>query len=172
MTPLRLLVIVLSLVALAGCGSATNLPSAFDGQPNILLIVADNLGYGDLGQHHTHNYYSEILSPNGERGALDNKLPKGEIGSAAGYSVERNEYSHDLIADEALGFIAQSVDRPFFLALTLTIPHANDKGHELGMEVPDLGVYADKPWPEPVKRHAAMISRMDADIVRLMSELE
>jgi arylsulfatase A-like enzyme len=40
------------------------------------------------------------------------------------------------------------------------------------MEVPDLGIYADKPWPDPVKGHAAMISRMDADIGRLMSELE
>jgi arylsulfatase A-like enzyme len=39
------------------------------------------------------------------------------------------------------------------------------------MEVPDFGIYADKDWPEPQKGHAAMITRMDADIGKLLDRL-
>lgn len=40
------------------------------------------------------------------------------------------------------------------------------------MEVPDWGPYADLDWPEPQKGHAAMISRMDADVGRLIDKLK
>ena len=43
-------------------------------------------------------------------------------------------------------------------------------GRAAGMEVPDYG-HTDKDWPEPQKGHAAMISRMDADVGRLMERL-
>jgi arylsulfatase len=46
---------VLSLLALAACAS----PTPPDSRPNILLIVADDLGYGDLGA-----YGSDIRTPN------------------------------------------------------------------------------------------------------------
>jgi arylsulfatase A-like enzyme len=39
------------------------------------------------------------------------------------------------------------------------------------MEVPDLGEYASLDWPEPQKGHAAMITRMDGDIGRLLALL-
>ena len=39
------------------------------------------------------------------------------------------------------------------------------------MEVPELGQYADRDWPEPEKAHAAMISRMDRDVGRLLARL-
>ena len=39
------------------------------------------------------------------------------------------------------------------------------------MEVPDLGPYAREAWPAPEKGKAAMISRMDADVGRLMAKL-
>jgi arylsulfatase A-like enzyme len=38
--------------------------------------------------------------------------------------------------------------------------------------VPDLGVYKDTDWPAPQKGHAAMISRMDADVGRLFDRLK
>jgi arylsulfatase A-like enzyme len=40
------------------------------------------------------------------------------------------------------------------------------------MEVPSWGQYTDLNWPEPQKGHAAMITRMDADIGRLVEKLE
>jgi arylsulfatase A-like enzyme len=40
------------------------------------------------------------------------------------------------------------------------------------MEVPDYGIYADKDWPAPQKGHAAMISRMDRDVGRILELLE
>ncbi len=128
--------------------------------------------YGYLGQRHAHNYYPEFLFRNGERVPLDNEMPEPKRGDGAGYAVVRNQYSHDLIAQEALGFIERSAEQPFFLLLTLTIPHANNEGREKGMEVPDFGVYADRDWPEPQKGHAAMISRMDSDIGRLLAKLD
>jgi arylsulfatase A-like enzyme len=39
------------------------------------------------------------------------------------------------------------------------------------MEVPSLGDYAELDWPEPQKGHAAMISRLDADVGRLLARL-
>jgi arylsulfatase A-like enzyme len=40
------------------------------------------------------------------------------------------------------------------------------------MEVPSLKPYADRDWPEPQKGHAAMITRMDRDIGRLLAKLK
>jgi uncharacterized sulfatase len=39
------------------------------------------------------------------------------------------------------------------------------------MEVPDVGPYADKDWPDPQKGHAAMITRLDRDVGRLFAKL-
>ncbi|MFH1921670.1 MAG: sulfatase-like hydrolase/transferase, partial [Planctomycetota bacterium] len=84
-------------------------------------------------------------------------------------------YSHDLVAAEALRFVDQNKDRPFFLYLALTIPHANNEATRLvgnGQEVPDFGIYADKDWSDPDKGQAAMITRMDGDVGRLLDRLK
>src|SRR5439155_355868 len=60
----------------------------------------------------------------------------------------------------------------FFLYYSPTLPHANNEGKQNGMEVPDLGQYANTDWPPPQKAHAAMISRLDSDIGRLMDLLK
>jgi arylsulfatase A-like enzyme len=127
--------------------------------------------FGYLGQRHAHNYYPEFLFRNEERVPLNNKLPEPVRGDGAGVAVEKNDYSHDLIAAEALEFVELQKENPFFLCLTLTIPHANNEAKKEGMEVPDLGDYADRDWPEPQKGHAAMISRMDADLGRLFAKI-
>ena len=43
---------------------------------------------------------------------------------------------------------------------------------QIGMEVPDFGIYKDKDWPEAQKAHAAMITYLDKDVGRILSELE
>jgi len=91
-----------------------------------------------------------------------------------GLASKKVDYSHDIFSQGALTFI-ESKDRPFFLFLSYTIPHANNEAGQFGqhgMEVPDLGIYADKEWPEPEKAKAAMISRLDRDIGRILAELK
>jgi arylsulfatase A-like enzyme len=126
--------------------------------------------FGYLDQHHAHNYYPNFLLRNEQRVELKNVVPQpGEFGQ--GVAAKKVEYSHDLIMDEALGFIDRHKAQPFFLYLALTIPHANNEAGKAGMEVPELGEYADRDWPEPQKAHAAMIGRMDRDVGRLLERL-
>jgi arylsulfatase A-like enzyme len=130
-----------------------------------------DLFYGYLDQHHAHNYYPSFLVRNESRVALNNVVPReGKFGQ--GVASKKVDYSHDLITREALAFVDRHHDRPFFLYWSLTIPHANNEARAKGMEVPDYGIYRDRAWPEPQKGHAAMITRMDSDVGRLLARLE
>lgn len=134
--------------------------------------------YGYLNQIKAHNYYPDFLWRNEEKVPLrneniiaDRSYAKG-IGSAA---TTRIDYSHDLFTQEALNFVEQNKENPFFFYLAYTIPHANNEHwivDQHGLEVPDYGEYADLDWPEAQKGHAAMISRMDRDIGLLLSTLK
>ncbi|MCI0357301.1 MAG: arylsulfatase [Planctomycetaceae bacterium] len=127
--------------------------------------------FGFLNQHHAHNYYPAYFFRGEERVPLKNVVPgKGEFG--VGVASEKVEYSADLITAEALAWIDEVKGRPFFLYYAVTLPHANNEGGREGMEVPDLGQYARTDWPAPQKAHAAMISRLDADVGRLMEKLK
>ncbi|MCA9270046.1 MAG: arylsulfatase [Planctomycetales bacterium] len=127
--------------------------------------------YGYLDQHHAHNYYPTFLVRDENRVKLDNVVPgQGEFGQ--GVATEKRQYSDDLIVAEALAFIDRNKDKPFFLYLASTLPHANNEAGKAGMEIPSYGAYADKDWPEPQKGHAAMISRLDADVGSLLERLK
>ena len=104
--------------------------------------------FGYNCQLRAHEYYPDHLWRNDEIVPLDGKT-----------------YSHDLMANEALEFVRRSKDQPFFLYLAFTIPHQK-------LQVPDLGPYENEAWPENLKTIAAMITRMDRDIGRLMSLLK
>ena len=129
--------------------------------------------YGYLNQRHAHNYYPDFLWRNQKKVMLPNEQSPNN-----GVAKTKKVYSHDLIMEEALKWVRQHKDEPFFLYLALTIPHANNEASpnrskfaKHGMEVPDLLQYAKENWPEPQKAHAAMISYMDRDIGRLMALL-
>ncbi|MDG2407622.1 MAG: arylsulfatase [Pirellulales bacterium] len=127
--------------------------------------------FGYLDQSHAHNYYPTFLIRDTEREPLDNVVPRpGKQGQ--GVASEKKTYSHDLIMEEALRFVDQNHDKPFFLYLPVTIPHANNEAGDAGMEVPGLGIYADRDWPEPEKGRAAMITYLDRDVGRLMQKLK
>lgn len=127
--------------------------------------------FGYLCQRHAHNYYPEFLFENQQRVPLRNKVAEPRE-DGAGVAVEKVDYSHDLIAEKALAFIERHRKGPFFLYMAVTIPHANNEAGKAGMEVPDVGIYADKDWPDPQKGHAAMISRLDRDMGRLLDLLK
>lgn len=128
--------------------------------------------YGYLDQSEAHNYYPEVLYRNEKA----EPQPGNVVGKQKRVSTKRETYSHDQCTKEALAFISrQKKDKPFFLNIAWTIPHANnERGRALGdgMEVPDLGAYADKDWPNPEKGFAAMISRMDADVGKIVALLK
>lgn len=143
--------------------------------------------YGYLNQRHAHNYYPTFLIRNQEKVPLKNTVAtewaakqKAENlpDDGAGWAPPegRIEYSHDLIADEAINWVDQKAggEQPFFLYLALTIPHANNEGTRgtgNGQEVPNYGIYSEEDWTEPNKGQAAMITRMDRDIGRLLAKL-
>jgi arylsulfatase A-like enzyme len=121
--------------------------------------------FGFFSQVHAHNYYPEHLM-DGETAWLC----RGNMG------LQRKDYAPDLFTARALQFLEkQDGSNPFFLHLCYTAPHANNEmGRDSGdgMEVPSYGPYANLPWPRPEKGFAAMISRMDADIGRILETLK
>jgi arylsulfatase A-like enzyme len=127
--------------------------------------------YGYLNQRHAHNYYPTFLWRNEEKVKLRNTVPN-EDGEGSGVSDNKLDYSHDLFTREAIGFLEKNAGGPFFLYLSYTLPHANNEARAKGMEVPDLGEFAGKDWPDAEKAKAAMITRMDRDIGRLMEGLK
>ncbi len=133
--------------------------------------------FGFLTQGHAHNYYPDYLFRGEQRVSLRNEQAPAAPSSGrygAGYAVKKLEYAHDLFVDDALRWLEQAGERPFFLYLALTIPHANNEAFAAtgdGQEVPDYGPYANEPWSTPAKGQAAMISRMDTDIGRLLDKL-
>lgn len=110
------------------------------------------LGY--LNQNHAAYYYTDFLDENdGIR-----ELPQNSNG-------RRGIYSNDLMADFAVDFIRRHREHPFFLYLPFTIPHNR-------MEVPEVGAYAKRTdWPEDARIYAAMITRLDGYVGRLLAEL-
>ncbi|MGE3314486.1 MAG: arylsulfatase [Planctomycetaceae bacterium] len=127
--------------------------------------------FGYLDQHHAHNYYPAFLWRNETRADLKNVVP-GEGPFGSGVASTKVEYSPDLIANEALAFIDRNKDRQFFLYFASTLPHANNEAGKRGMETPDYGEYESREWPDAQKGHAAMISRLDSDVGRILDRLE
>lgn len=133
--------------------------------------------FGYLDQVLAHNYFPEYLLRNGEKEVLDNEVRYLDstawhrgLGS---YSVRKNEYSHDLMTAEALRFIRSHRDSLFFLYLPYTIPHDNGEEAEgERQEVPGFGIYDGMDWPKERKGYAAMISRLDRDVGRIMDLLQ
>ena len=79
-------------------------------------------------------------------------------------------YADSLFIEEAQRYISEESDKPFFLVVSLTAPHANNSNAT--MEVPDLGQYADKSeWTLANKRFAAKVTLMDTHVGQILDEL-
>jgi arylsulfatase A-like enzyme len=131
--------------------------------------------FGYLNQGHAHNHYPSFLYRNTEKVPLPNDLVQVGSHEGSGYAKNPKVYAGDLFAEEARAFVERNRTRPFFLFYSMVTPHANnERSRELGEgnEVPDLGVYAGKPWHDSAKRHAAMVTRMDRDVGDLIAHLK
>jgi arylsulfatase A len=126
--------------------------------------------YGYNCQRHAHTHYPKDLYRNAERFELKgNDGAKGEL------------YTQDLFEQEALTFLANTMDKPFFLYLPLTVPH-------VAIQVPEdsLKEYAGKLGPDPAydgskgyrahpvphAGYAAMVTRMDRTVGRILDKLK
>ncbi len=129
--------------------------------------------FGYLNQVHAHNHFPDYLWRNEQRIALPNVVtPVGNRGG--GYATQAVQFADDLFAEEALAFVKSNKSRPFFLYWSMVTPHANnERARELGngAHVPDYGPYAARDWPAADKGHAAMVSRLDASVGRLLETL-
>ena len=119
--------------------------------------------FGYLNQGHAHNSYPEHLWQN-----------QDEYLITENWFNRRKVFAPDLFTEKALGFIRRRDPRPFFLYLTYTVPHAdNELGAYSGngMEVPSDEPYSSQSWPQVEKNFAALVTRMDRDIGRILATL-
>lgn len=129
-----------------------------------------DLFYGYNCQREAHNYYPDHLWRNDQRVVLEGN-DRGLTGK---------QYSHDLIEAEMLKFIRENKDKPFFAYAPFTIPH-------LALQVPEdslseyVGKWDDPPYdgkngylphPHPRAAYAAMVTRMDRSVGRILALLK
>ncbi|MBY0528345.1 MAG: arylsulfatase [Gemmataceae bacterium] len=128
-----------------------------------------DLFFGYNCQGHAHSYYPTYLWRNDKQVMIEGN--DGKTGKT---------YSHDLIEAEALTFLKDNKDKPFFLFVPFTVPH-------MAMQVPEdslkeyLGKWDDPPYKggkgyvphdTPRAAYAAMVTRMDRSVGRIMEQLK
>ena len=126
--------------------------------------------FGYNCQRHAHNHYPTYIRKNRERIPLEGN-PGGPTGK---------HHTHDLMEAEALKFIEQNAARPFFLYLPFTIPHAAIQVPEDSLaeyrgkwdDPPYTGGQGYQPHPTPRAAYAAMITRMDRSVGRILERLK
>jgi arylsulfatase A len=124
--------------------------------------------YGYNCQRQAHTHYPEYLWRDSSRFTI----PENEDG-------KRQIHSHELLTKDALHFIKENKEKPFFLYLAYVVPHA-----ELAAPEEYMKQYRDK-FPEkafkgghyykqdtPNAAYAAMISMMDADVGKIRKLLK
>lgn len=149
--------------------------------------------FGYNCQGHAHSYYPAFLRVNQEEFPLENDPPvPGHAGLAKGadpadpasYDVFKGQdYASDRINDQALDFIRENRDRPFFLYYPSLIPH-------VALHIPDehLEPYLAEKWNDPPftrsggygytphftprAAYAAMITRLDTYVGKVLDLVE
>lgn len=129
--------------------------------------------YGYLNQQHAHNHFPDFLWQNEQRVRLRNEMTAvGDTG--AGYATTAVEFADDLFAERALRFVESNRQQPFFLFWSMVTPHANNertRALKNGAHVPDFGPYTNVEWSEQDRGHAAMITRLDSYVGRMLDRL-
>lgn len=128
-----------------------------------------DLFYGYNCQRHAHNHYPTYLWRNDRREGLDND------GTHSG-----RQHSHDMFEAEVLKFIQANKDRPFFLYLPFTIPHVSIQVPEDSLkeylnkwdDPPYRGGKGYQPHEHPRAAYAAMVTRMDRSVGRILDLLK
>ena len=149
--------------------------------------------FGYNCQRHAHSYYPSYLWSDDKRIALENEppipghasLPKDlDAGKVASYKqFKGQDYAPDRINEQALKFIREHRDEPFYLYYPTLIPH-------VALHVPDEDLkpylalkwidppftraagYGYTPHFKPRAAYAAMITRLDTYVGRILDLLK
>ena len=124
--------------------------------------------YGYYDQVHAHSFYPPYLIKNSEEVVMP-----GNQGGRAGKT-----YTQYPIMEEALQFIRQNKDKPFFCYLPITPPHGM---YDIPKDDPAWELYKDEEWikdpaiSQDTKNYAAMVTMVDhslKQVLDLLSELK
>lgn len=132
--------------------------------------------FGYNCQSLAHNYYPDHLWKNDQRIALPENLAADAV------------YSADLIHQQAIKFLREQHDQPFFLFLPYTLPHASLYGPHDSIYQHYVAKFNEQPQPLPASARktdykqdehphaafAAMVTRLDhyvGEILRTVHEL-
>lgn len=121
--------------------------------------------FGYLNQVHAHNYYPDYLWRDGQRFPLPGNVVEN------GVAHRREVYSPDLLTNAVIDWLSTPRGRPFFLFVPYILPHANNEAGQDGMEVPTDEPYGGQAWPQPQKNYAAMVTRLDGYVGRIVEAL-
>jgi arylsulfatase A-like enzyme len=113
--------------------------------------------YGYNCQRHAHSYFPTYLYNDDRRFELPGNDGKG-VGKT---------YAQELIQKEVERWVREQAGKkqPFFLFYAITLPHGRH-------EIDDLGEYAKTDWTPQQKAYAAQVTRLDADVGRLLGLLK
>jgi len=148
--------------------------------------------FGFNCQRHAHGYWPAFLYDDANRIALANEPPvpsAGKLGERddphqpSSYArFFGTDYAPDRIHAQALAFVREQKDRPFFLYYPSTLPHlalqipeAETKAYAGAFEeTPYTGANGYTPHRTPRAAYASMVSRLDrevGEITALLAEL-
>ncbi len=133
--------------------------------------------YGYTDQILAHNSYPEYLIKNCEKVYLNNDVKylskKAWHKGLGSISVNKVDYSNDLIFKEALNFIERHKTDPFFLYFPTTIPHMNDEAKKgKRFEVPHSGKFENKEWSKDEKSYAELVKKLDDYVGQIEKKID
>lgn len=172
--------------ATGGVGKWGNGGPESTGRPD---LVGFDLFVGYLCQRQAHNYYPTHLWRNGERLELSGndwfrshqRIPEPLDSEETYYRrFTRETYACDVMNEAALDFVREHRDEPFFLYYPSPIPHVSlqvprrevEAYRDAFPEKPYLGDKGYLPHPTPRAAYAAMVSRLDREVGRILDLLD
>ena len=156
------------------------------GAPN---LQGFDLFYGYLCQRVAHNYYPTHLWRNDKKDMLEgndwfhsHQKIEEPLATEAEYfrRFARKTYAPEKMSEEALRFVRENKDRPFFLYYPSPIPHVSIQVPEKRLdEYPRewdekhyLGQKAYLPHPRPRAGYAAMVTQLDREVGAILDLLD
>lgn len=146
--------------------------------------------FGYNCQRQAHTYYPKHLWKNEEKVWVDNELvvpgtkleENADPDNPASYrKYELDQYAPELMLEEALSFIEDNKEQPFFLYFASPIPHVPLQApkdyvekyiRKVGPEAPYLGDQGYFPNRTPRATYAAMVNYLDSQIGELVNKMK